>query len=234
MRKYLDAYKKFCAQHKLIERATTLYAKTLQPYYSWTDSDTSEWEAIDALRVHGMKEAEKSCRHLYCGAVPWSPELHLASMRIRLWLLLIRKLSGRKVDTKYLRRVAKKAVEAAPVTASTSVQQAEQQLLEAKQHYKSIKATAKHRRVTHLQGLALARAAEGWEAEAMAIATMTQRERQREQWSLIRRTIALPKSQHRTPTFLAAVGSSQPRRISRMHATAKMSAASTRRRTPLS
>ena len=194
MRKYLDAYKKFCDQHKIIERASILHARTLQPHYSWTDNDTLEWEAIDALRVQGMKAAEKSCRHLYCGAVPWSPELHLASMRIRLWLLLIRKLSGRKVDTKYLRRVAKKAANAVPVTASTTLRQAEQQLLEAKQHYKLIKVTAKQRRVTHLQGLALARAAEGWEAEATAVATLTQRERQREQWSLIRRTLGTGRS----------------------------------------
>ena len=52
------------------------------------DHAEKEYEALDKLREEGMHRAEKRCRKLWMGGVPWSPALKRAKDTILFWTLL--------------------------------------------------------------------------------------------------------------------------------------------------
>ena len=55
-----------------------------------------------------MMHAEKNCRKLRTGEVPFSDQLVTVGMHIKLWGLVVRHKKGRNINTRYLRRVAKR------------------------------------------------------------------------------------------------------------------------------
>jgi hypothetical protein len=60
-----------------------------------------EWEAIDALRREGFMLADKKCRKLHMGAVPWSPDIQQAREHIEIWGLILKKKLGRHICSYY-------------------------------------------------------------------------------------------------------------------------------------
>ena len=65
-------------------------------------------EAIDKVVTDGMRNAENKCRKIRAGAVPFSPKLAEAGTVIKLWSLVIRHHLGKNINTRYIRRIAKK------------------------------------------------------------------------------------------------------------------------------
>ena len=64
--------------------------------------------SIDQVISDGMRHAEKKCRRIKAGAVPYSPKLAEAGAKIKLWSLVIRHHLGSNINTRYIRRVAKR------------------------------------------------------------------------------------------------------------------------------
>ena len=56
-----------------------------------------------------MKEAEKKCRKLRMGAIPYTPTYSRIRTRIELWSLVVKKLLGGKVGPVFLKRKVAKA-----------------------------------------------------------------------------------------------------------------------------
>jgi hypothetical protein len=74
-----------------------------------TPAQMSEYNRLDTFRIQAALIAQKRCRKLCMGAVPYSPKLSLAGKKIRAWKLLLKKKSGGLVQTKYLQRKLKEA-----------------------------------------------------------------------------------------------------------------------------
>ena len=53
-----------------------------------------EFEAIDKMKVEGIQHADKSCRKLFMGAVPFSDESQLVRDSVGVWQLIIKKKLG--------------------------------------------------------------------------------------------------------------------------------------------
>ena len=64
--------------------------------------------AIDQVVTEGMISAEKKCRKFHKGNVPFSPQLSKVGLVIRLWSLVIRHHLGANINTRYVRRIARK------------------------------------------------------------------------------------------------------------------------------
>ena len=64
---------------------------------------------LDRLRSEIVLRAERKCRKLRTGQVPFAPEeVQRYGMEIRLWSMVIAKKSGKKVSTRLLARHAHK------------------------------------------------------------------------------------------------------------------------------
>ena len=64
---------------------------------------------IDRIKVEGMLQAERKCRKLHMGKVPYSPQLAIQVNRVVLVQALQRKVLGAKVKQATIKRLAKKA-----------------------------------------------------------------------------------------------------------------------------
>ena len=70
---------------------------------------TEELNIIDNKRVDIALQAEKKCRKLCTGKVPYAPEdIQRLGREICLWSMIIQKKGGRKVSSKLIVRQAKK------------------------------------------------------------------------------------------------------------------------------
>jgi hypothetical protein len=106
VQRYQDRLRTRIRQHRLISRAAVLYAgKTSPP----TEAQVAEYNAIDKVREEAMKEADKRCRKLRMGAVPFTPEYQAVTLTIRLWSLVRKQQISGKVDSRYLKRISTRA-----------------------------------------------------------------------------------------------------------------------------
>jgi hypothetical protein len=72
-------------------------------------ADIAEYNKLDAIRTKGILLADKKCRKLRMGQVPFSPQLIVMWKNIKAWQLIIQKCKGAKIDSRYLRRVLRAA-----------------------------------------------------------------------------------------------------------------------------
>ena len=101
--KYCDLLENYLLQHRVQEKLDFLASKQYLPI----SVRTAALESIDTVVGEGMRMAEKRCRKLKMGAVPYSPELAKAGILIKLWSLVIRHKEGKNINSKYIRRIAK-------------------------------------------------------------------------------------------------------------------------------
>jgi hypothetical protein len=135
------------------------------------------YEEVDKIRTEAILHADKKCRKLRMGNIPFSPTLLEYWKKILAWKLLIRKLEGRKVDSKLLTRKLKSAGirEFRDVTLS----EAKENLETALTNYCLERRNASEYRATWIEGLAAARANIGNVSAAQELRNMLMRERQR-------------------------------------------------------
>ena len=74
-----------------------------------SDQHQREAEALAHLRQQGIQYADKRCRRLFRGLVPFSPEVHKLMLTTRFWKLVLDKRQGRKISSRLIIRVMKKA-----------------------------------------------------------------------------------------------------------------------------
>ena len=93
-RKYVNAMQLYCHHHRLQSK---IYHLLRSPGSG--QSFHNKLNAIDKVLGEGMRHAEKKCRHIYAGEVPFSPEVAHAGLLIKLWGLVIRYRKGRNINS---------------------------------------------------------------------------------------------------------------------------------------
>ena len=106
IKKYNFELEKQLEERNLYSRTAKLYKTFQSPL---TLSQQKEYNNIDKQREEAMCKAEKKCRKLHMGAVPWSPAIQEVRTKI-FYLKLCRKQRTKvKVSRKLLMRQAKKS-----------------------------------------------------------------------------------------------------------------------------
>ena len=84
--------------------------------YPPTQEQIKEYEKLDKLRLEGICAAERQCRKYKMGNVPWSPMMGGVWNQIYAWDMVIRKKKGRRVSSRFLKRLLRKAKVTVPPT----------------------------------------------------------------------------------------------------------------------
>ena len=103
--RWTQLYSSFLRKHNLIERQFTLESSV---EHSMTKAQCDEYEKILELRAEGIRHAEKHCRKLKYGNVPFSPELQLARLEIELWKAASTIKTGMRYSSRKFRRLEHK------------------------------------------------------------------------------------------------------------------------------
>jgi hypothetical protein len=146
-----------------------------------------EFNKLDDIRLQCILRANKSCRQLKMGQVAYSPALVMAWNKIRAWKLVCRKLSGRRVDSRYLRRELRSA-NINDISLCT-LSEATDRLVTAWKEYRCLKKNASSLRATWIEGLAAARQADGKGNVAQELKNLLAREQQRHEARFIKHVL---------------------------------------------
>ena len=185
VKRYQTTLQSFYDQHDLPSRTFHLEQSIDGPL---SPAQAQEWERLDALRLQGIFLADRRCRRLRTGAVPWSPILAHALAVHRFWDRLYTSARGRHVSRKYLSRLASKA--GLEVSVSMPLDEIELHRQDAWTEYKRLKREAPHAREAFLHSLIDARAAEGWDSAKSGLSNLLRRERQRRDARTLRQVLA--------------------------------------------
>jgi hypothetical protein len=147
---YVRRYEVLAQQHQLLPKIEDFMCRAQYPL---SLSLQEELETLDNLRVMITAEAEKKCRKLRKGQVAFSPELQQASRTIKAYSLIQKKLLGKKVSSRLIRRSLKKAGIPTNVH-GLSIEEIKTKLKDAYNSYYTIKKDHIAKRQTHLEELA--------------------------------------------------------------------------------
>lgn len=165
-----------------------IYHRCLHLYNSMGDTLTNEqcveYDLLDRDREKAMKLAERKCRKLHYGCLPWSPKLQKAR-DIKLYIrLTIRRKKGHKVGARYLTRLSKKAGKKLD---HLSLDSLGIELQKATKNYKEIKNEAIDHRRSFLDSLAEAKEKNGEGTKAKIISSLKLIEEQRSSYRSLKR-----------------------------------------------
>ena len=149
----------------------------------------SKLNKIDNSITNAVRYAEKRCRKLKFGEVPYTPQLSMAGKTINLWNNVIRKKKGCKISSRYINRIAKKLGIQKPMTLSLPDCEKERKLISAE--YRKIKKDAQISRTVFIQELASQLAAKENETISNAISRINRNEELRASYKRIK-TITKP------------------------------------------
>jgi hypothetical protein len=184
VKKFNSEYTKFIKQHKL---HTKIFQIERDMGTSLTPSQAREYDFNLAMRNKGMLLAEKRCRKLRMGLVPYSEEINIARMTIQLWRAVILKKKGCRFSNNKLRRLERST----GITNSLhfSLEEAKQRESTAFAQYKKLKKTADQRRLTYLEDKATAIAQDTTLTTTNVYKQLIKREEQRSSARRIKHTI---------------------------------------------
>jgi hypothetical protein len=103
---YVRKFEKLAKQHHLLEKVKNLDAVV---HYPINSELIYQYETLDATQCEITIAAEQKCRKLRKGQVAFSPELQLASNKIRAYIFLIKRKKGEKLSSMQLARTLRKA-----------------------------------------------------------------------------------------------------------------------------
>ena len=149
VRKYLQELRKLLESRSISNRVENLYKEKHQPL---TPAQIQEYERIDGFITECCLAAEKCCRKVRVGNVPFSPIVDTAAKIIYLWTLILSKMRGAKVSTSLIRRLAKKCE--ITVDMSLTYEDVRQLRNKAIKRYKQLKPNAKKYREQFISDLA--------------------------------------------------------------------------------
>ena len=157
-----------------------------------------------------MVYAEKRCRKLKMGGIPWTPELTKIRVSIEVWKLVVDRLNGAQIGARTILRKKKKAgmhrIETVVLKAYAT-----DQINKLFGEYRAYLSQKDEKRQTFQHELAVARAKEGNVKVAKEIERMKCTERQRQSAHRIRRM----NGSLRVTTGLAKVVVSDDREVER-------------------
>jgi hypothetical protein len=68
----------------------------------------TEYDRLDKIWNEAMMFANKHCRKLKMGAKQWTPNYQAARDKVTLWKLIVQKIQGKSVHTRFLKRLMTK------------------------------------------------------------------------------------------------------------------------------
>jgi hypothetical protein len=144
---------------------------------SFEPNDVQTFDMLDDIRTKAILHANCRCRKLKMGQVPFSPKVVTHWNKIRAWKLVLRKIRGHKVDSKYLQQTLRTA----DITDIQLLSELEvvDNLKDAQVAYQHVKKEASIFRNTWLEEVAAARIQDGQTSVAQEIKSLMLRERQR-------------------------------------------------------
>ena len=143
--KFNHDYTTFIRKHHLEERLYSLQNRLTIPILA---ADAIEYETILNIRTTAIAHADKRCRKVFMGAIPFSVELKLASKRLELWKAALTKKSRSHYSMNKLRRLESQVGVTNVLHLST--QSIKDKLKEAKLSYWKIKKKGDEHRTSFL------------------------------------------------------------------------------------
>ena len=152
--------------------------------YETSHQIIADLNKIDRSITNAVRYAEKKCRKINAGNVPYTPELSNAGQLINLWNNIIRKKKGCNISSKYLQRIAKKLGVSQPM--KLSLHDCELERKSASRNYRKLKKNAQQSRTLFMHDLAAQHAARGNESISNVILRMTRNEELRSSYRRIK------------------------------------------------
>ena len=150
-------YADFIKQHKIHQRIFKLETMIAKGG-TMLEKDINEYGKIMKIRNQGIKYADKNCRKLTMGNVPFSPTIIATCEILQLWKGIKTRKSGRKFSLKKIKRLEKK--HKINDAMGYSEKEVEAKIRDTMKKYKKQKKDAQRLRTTFLQGKATAMAEE--------------------------------------------------------------------------
>jgi len=126
-------------RHSILPKLHAIFTESASPGFDWNTLGPC-LEALDSIKSQCMQYAEKKCRKLQMGQVPFSPELMQYYFLQQLWLLVWRKRAGHPVSSSKIRRLSKKC--SLPQAPSATLLEAEANYRASSLHYQQLKPLA--------------------------------------------------------------------------------------------
>ena len=104
--RFLDKYEQFITDQNLHLMAYELQELLMKNEF--TPDIIRRYDHLQQMRHKGIKIANKKCRHLKMGEVPWSATLMTAMDTIALWKVVVSRKRGARVSTRFLSPLEKK------------------------------------------------------------------------------------------------------------------------------
>ncbi len=171
--KFIQLRTKHMDKHQLLQLRDQITQVRASGEETWIEM----LELLDRLRVQGILEADRRCRKLRCGNIPWSPELKQCMDSIGyLQICKSKYVHGKQVNSRTLMSSFQKTDLISPVTDGTAA------ILLLKQTYNEfnlLKSKASHLRGNFLSELANRKAADGDGKAEIILKQLILREEQR-------------------------------------------------------
>ena len=180
--RYLQHYRKAAANSRLAERARELDQSIDR---KMTVEQTEILEQLDQERTSMMLKAERQCRKLRTGTVPFSPEAMEKAWALAFWKLALKRRKGGTVNSRLWQRRKRKA-RITTATRNLTTEDIETKVQDAKEKWDSEKASAARKRQTFLERQAERYAETHQTDKAKAVQILIKREEQKDMWKKIR------------------------------------------------
>ena len=145
-KKWLHLYTNYLEERKAISRVYRLQNMLQKPL---PPPLINEYEKLRTIRMDARKFADKRCRKLRMGGVPFSVELAAARSKIELWKTVVSWKMGKKPNMKHLQRLEKK--NNSPGCRNITLQKAKENQSKAFKIYWETKRNADELRMTFLK-----------------------------------------------------------------------------------
>jgi hypothetical protein len=179
VKKYVKRLRKAIRDNMMLERARELYEEIADAWsygvFELSPNQAQRFDQLEIERVEAMKEAERLCRKLFLGAIPWSPALGQAYAAAYYWRKSLHKKQGRRIHTRFLQRLRKRAGDFQHVPGLTE-QQIKERLQQAYDHLAEVKRKASEHRQTYQEGLIQAYEQDGHPNAAKKVEQLMKRE----------------------------------------------------------
>jgi hypothetical protein len=182
--KWIKLYTQYIKTTKLHRRQYRLERSMSLPA---TPTDIQEIDSIRRLRQEGIRFADKHCRKLKMGNVPFSDEYNKITNTMELWNAVVTKKRRCKYSMSKLRRLAKKINQANPL--HCTLEEAQAKLESSKRQYWEFKKHARSSRDTFLEQQSKAIAKDKGQDASNILKQLITRERQRESSRRIKYTL---------------------------------------------
>ena len=190
-KKYSSRLEKHLKRFKCLSRAR---ANTRAAVFPASAEGNHEWEKLDKIMVEGRRYAEKRCRRLKMGGVPWTPELGMAYDMTALCRQMIKRRLYKRVSSRYIDHLCRATGEAA--VKHMSLEELLRKQRESKAKWRALKKNADASRTRFYELLAQEKA----DAGNTTVATELRKRRQEELQRDTGRRLAQISGKHKKQT----------------------------------